>query len=226
MDEQMNYDVIKGLADHPNPNKERAALTLGCTVRHINRMLAGYKASGKEYFVHGNKGRKPANTISDDTKLLVINSYRDKYYDANFTHYTELLAKHEGIFISASSVAKILESEYILSPKVTRAKQKRIRKILKDLKKAAKTQKEADAIQVNLVAVEDAHTRRPRAAYFGELLQMDATPYEWIPGSIWHLHLAIDDASGRIVGAWFDTQETLNAYYHSLLMPAISLGWN
>ena len=214
MDEQMNYDVIKGLADHPNPNKERAALTLGCTVRHINRMLAGYKASGKEYFVHGNKGRKPANTISDDTKLLVINSYRDKYYDANFTHYTELLAKHEGIFISASSVAKILESEYILSPKVTRAKQKRIRKILKDLKKAAKTQKEADAIQVNLVAVEDAHTRRPRAAYFGELLQMDATPYEWIPGSIWHLHLAIDDASGRIVGAWFDTQETLNAYYH------------
>jgi hypothetical protein len=43
---------------------------------------------------------------------------------------------------------------------------------------------------------------------------MDATPHEWVPDSIWHLHLAIDDASGRIVGAWFDTQETLNAYYH------------
>lgn len=45
---------------------------------------------------------------------------------------------------------------------------------------------------------------------------MDATPYEWIPGAIWHLHLAIDDASGRIVGAWFDTQETLNAYYQTV----------
>ena len=224
MDEQKKYEVIKGLADHPNQNKERAALTLGCTVRHINRMLAGYHLSGKEYFIHGNKGRKPIRTISDDIKLSVIDLYRKKYYDANFTHYTELLEKHEGISISASSVSKILESEYILSPKVTRTKQKRIKKHLKELKKAAKTQKEADAIQTNLVAVEDAHSRRPRAAYLGELLQMDATPYEWIPGSVWHLHLAIDDASGRIVGGWFDTQETLNAYYHVFYQILIDYG--
>lgn len=224
MDEQKKYEVIKGLADHPNQNKERAALTLGCTVRHINRMLAGYHLSGKEYFMHGNKGRKPIRTISDDIKLSVIDLYRKKYYDANFTHYTELLEKHEDISISASSVSKILESEYILSPKVTRTKQKRIKKHLKELKKAAKTQKEADAIQTNLVAVEDAHSRRPRAAYLGELLQMDATPYEWIPGSVWHLHLAIDDASGRIVGGWFDTQETLNAYYHVFYQILIDYG--
>lgn len=213
MDEQKKYEVIKGLADHPGSSKERAALTLGCTVRHINRMLAGYRRSGKEYFVHGNKGRKPANTIPQTTKEIVIDLYRNKYFDANFTHYTELLAKHENLTLSASSVSKILESEYILSPKVSRSKQKRIKKELKELKKAAKTQKEAYVIQTNLVAVEDAHSRRPRAAYFGELVQMDATPYEWIPGSIWHLHLAIDDASGRIVGAWFDTQETLRGYY-------------
>ena len=43
---------------------------------------------------------------------------------------------------------------------------------------------------------------------------MDATPYEWVPEQIWHLHLAIDDASGIVTGAWFDTQETLNGYYH------------
>jgi hypothetical protein len=111
-------------------------------------------------------------------------------------------------------VAKILESEYILSPKVTKAKQKRIKKELAEKKQSAKSQKEADAIQTNLVAVEDAHSRRPRCAYFGELEQMDATPYEWIAGETWHLHLAIDDAAGVITGAWFDTQETLNAYYH------------
>ena len=214
MDELKKYEVIKGLADHPQPNKERAALTLGCTIRHINRMLAGYKTYGKVYFVHGNKGRQPANTIQNDVKITIIDLYRSKYYDANFTHFTELLDRHEGISLSVSSVYKILESEYILSPKVTRAKHKRIIKHLKDLKKAAKTQTEADAIQTNLVAAQDAHTRRPRAPYFGELLQMDATSYEWIPGSIWHLHLAIDDATGRIVGAWFDTQETLNGYYH------------
>jgi transposase len=214
MDEQKKYEVIKSLADHPDGNKDRAALILGCTKRHINRMLAGYKAKGKTYFIHGNRGRKPATTIPEETCSLIVDLYRSKYYDANFQHYSELLESHEQIKVSASSVARILESEYILSPKVTKAKQKRIKQELAEKKKAAKTQKEADAIQTNLVAVEDAHSRRPRCAYFGELEQMDATPYEWIPGEIWHLHLAIDDATGSITGAWFDTQETLNAYYH------------
>jgi hypothetical protein len=214
MDEQKKYEVIKSLADHPDGNKARAALTLGCTIRHINRMLAGYLHQGKSYFIHGNRGRKPATTIPEETRRLVVDLYRSKYYDANFRHYSELLESHENIRISESSVAKILESEYILSPKVTKAKQKRIRKELAAKKKAAKTQKEICAIQTNLVAVEDAHSRRPRCAYFGELEQMDATPYEWVPGEIWHLHLAIDDATGTLTGAWFDTQETLDAYYH------------
>jgi hypothetical protein len=177
-------------------------------------MLAGYLHQGKSYFLHGNRGRKPATTIPEETRRQVVDLYRSKYYDANFRHYSELLESHEHIRISASSVAKILESEYILSPKVTKAKQKRIRKELAAKKKAAKTQKEICAIQTNLVAVEDAHSRRPRCAYFGELEQMDATPYEWIPGEIWHLHLAIDDATGTLTGAWFDIQETLDAYYH------------
>ena len=43
---------------------------------------------------------------------------------------------------------------------------------------------------------------------------MDATPYEWVHGQVWHLHLTIDDASGIVTGAWFNTQETLNGYYH------------
>lgn len=214
MNEQKKYEVIRSLVNHPTPNKQRAALTLGCTVRHINRMIKGYQEQGKSYFVHGNRGRKPANTIPLETRQLVVDLYRTKYYDANFEHFTELLGKHEDIHISASSVMSILEAEYILSPKVTKAKKKRIREQLKGEKQAAKTQKEADHIQSNLVAVENAHSRRPRAAYFGELEQMDATPFEWISGQIWHLHLAIDDATGRIVGGWFDTQETLNGYYH------------
>lgn len=215
MDEQKKYETIKGLLDHPETaNKDRAALSLGCTRRHVNRMIKGYQKEGKEFFSHGNKGRKPATTIPDDLRSKVVDLYRTKYYDANFEHYTELLARFEDIHLSAGSVMNILEAEFILSPKVTHAKQKRVRKMLEAQKKAAKTKKEQDAIQSNLVAVEDAHSRRPRCACFGELEQMDATPYEWIPGQTWHLHLAIDDASGRITGGWFDTQETLNGYYH------------
>ena len=36
MDEQKKYKVIKSLAERSNPNKQRAALTLGCIVRHVN----------------------------------------------------------------------------------------------------------------------------------------------------------------------------------------------
>ena len=79
MDEQKKYEVIKSLADHPAPNKQRAALTLGCTVRHINRMLKGYKEHGKAYFIHGNRGRKPANTIPNETRNPVSYTHLDVY---------------------------------------------------------------------------------------------------------------------------------------------------
>ena len=214
MNEHVKYEVIKALADHPDGNKDRAALKLGCTKRHINRMLAGYRKSGKAYFMHGNRGRKPANTIPDDMRNTISALYTTKYYDSNFTHFTELLAEHEDIHLSTSAVTSILEAEYILSPRVTKAKRKRIKKALLEQQKQSKTQKEKAAIQTNLVAVGDAHTRRPRCAYFGELQQMDASSYEWVPDQIWHLHLAVDDATGTVTGAWFDTQETLNGYYH------------
>ena len=215
MDEQKKYEVIKSLVDHPDTaNKDRAALLLGCTERHINRMIQGYLKNGKEFFIHGNRGKKPATTIPLEIRQQVIDLYKIKYYEANFEHYTELLKKNEGISICASSVMSILESEYILSPKATKAKRRRIKQQLKAKKEIAKSKKELSEIQANLVAVDDAHSRRPRCAYFGELQQMDATTNEWVPGQIWHLHLAIDDASGVVTGAWFDTQETLNGYYH------------
>ena len=41
------------------------------SIRQIDRMIAGYKEFGKEFFVHGNRGRKPKNalhaTIDDAT---------------------------------------------------------------------------------------------------------------------------------------------------------------
>ena len=205
MDEQKKYEVIKKLADE-HANKQRAAVTLGCTVRHINRMISGYKAHGKEYFIHGNRGRKPAITIPEKTRQTVLDLYRTKYYDANFQHFKELLATHEGINISCSSVAGILEAQYILSPKVTHAKKKRMKKLLEHKKETAKNKRELDAIQTNLVAVEDAHSRRPRCAYFGELEQMDASSYVWFGNETATLLLAIVDATGAVTGAFFDKE--------------------
>lgn len=213
MDEQKKYDVIKKLVAE-NGNKDRAALTLGISKRQVYRLISVYNEKGKAGFIHGNRGRKPVTTIPDVTRQLVLDLYKTKYCEANFTHFTELLSRFEGISLSVSSVSSILEAHYILSPRVTKAKRKRIKKQLKAKQNAAKTKKEAVQLQANLVAIEDAHSRRPRCAYFGELLQMDASSFSWFGSSSTTLHIAVDDASGSITGAWFDQQETLSGYYH------------
>ena len=58
MEENKKYIIIKKLVE-TNGNKKRAALDLNCHSRHINRMIKGYKEQGKDYFIHGNHGRKP-----------------------------------------------------------------------------------------------------------------------------------------------------------------------
>lgn len=58
-----------------------------------------------------------------------------------------------------------------------------------------------------------AHPRRLRCKYMGEMIQMDASQFYWIEDQQWYLHLAIDDATNTVVGAYFDYQETLNGYY-------------
>lgn len=213
MDEQKKYDVIKELVDTQG-NKDRAAMTLGISRRQVDRLIIAYKEKGKAAFIHGNRGRKPAITTPDEVRKTVVDLYRTKYYEANFVHFTELLERNEGITLSVSSVTNFLEADNILSPRVTKAKKKRIKKELEQKKAAAKTKKEVEEIQANIVAVEDAHSRRPRCAYFGELEQMDASPYEWFGTEKTTLHIAVDDATGKITGAYFDNQETLKGYYN------------
>lgn len=68
--------------------------------------------------------------------------------------------------------------------------------------------------KLDLLDRSQANPRRLRCAYFGELIQMDVSPRSWFNDQITHLYLAIDDATGKIVDAFFDKQEMLNAYYH------------
>ena len=57
------------------------------------------------------------------------------------------------------------------------------------------------------------HRTRERKPQEGLLLQMDASPYEWIPGIKCSLHGAIDDARGNITGLYFCENECLNGYF-------------
>lgn len=49
------------------------------------------------------------------------------------------------------------------------------------------------------------HPKREKGKYFGEVIQMDASEFDFLEnGTVVHLHLAVDDATGTVVGAHFD----------------------
>lgn len=215
MNEELKYEVIKKLVDS-NGNKQRAAIELNCTVRNINRMINGYKEKGKAFFIHGNRGRKPAHALAESVKQDIIDLYRTKYENSNLVHFSELLEEFEGINVSSTTIRSILLQEFILSPKAKRASKKALHKKLKDIEKETDSKNQVAIIQSAILDMEDAHPRRPRCAYLGEMLQMDASVHHWFGQGKSQLHIAVDDATGAIVGAYFDTQETLKGYYNIL----------
>ena len=212
MDNEQKYQVIKELVDHGG-NKERVALKLGCCLRTINRYIAGYISEGKAYFIHGNSGKIPIHALSESAKNDIVDLYINKYYDANFAHFTELLCKEEQIYVSESTVRNILSAADILSPIANRATKREYKKKLQEALKEAKKPKEIEKIQAKIIEADDPHPRRPRSSKFGEMIQMDASLHLWFGDSKATLHLAVDDATGIIVGAWFELQETLKGYY-------------
>jgi nitrogen regulatory protein PII-like uncharacterized protein len=214
MKENHKYLIIKKLVE-TNGNKTAAALRLNCTVRTIDRLITKYKTKGKEAFVHGNKNRKPINAIPDDLKTTIIDLYITKYEGANFKHFCELLHKYEAIEVSYTTIKNIFDGALIVSPKATRKMKKRVKKTLLEKKKKKNISfKEKASLSKKIVAIEDAHPRKPRAKYKGELIQMDASQHVWFGNKKTYLHAAIDDCTGEIIGAYFDSQETLNGYYN------------
>ena len=213
-EEQLVYEVIKELVER-NGSKNRAALKLGCSRRSIDRYVAGYISEGKTFFAHGNRSRLPINAIPRDLAAKVVSLYHEKYYDSNFTHFTQLLRKLENIDISLSTVRRILSDARIASPQAYRRTKKRLNAQRKQVTHLnGGEQPRPEQVRSSIVPPSEAHPRRPRSTYFGEMIQMDASLHPWFGDHKSTLHIAVDDASGVVVGAWFDRQETLNGYYH------------
>ena len=212
--ENRKYEIIKKLIE-TNGNKERARIKLGLkSIRQVNRLIAGYKDFGKEFFVHGNKGRKPKHALTDEFKNEIEILYTSKYFDCTYTQFTEYLAERENIFLSVPEVGQILRERYILSPKARKATKRNLKKKLIAQKEKLKSKKEIAKLQANIVALQDANPRQPRCIYFGEEIQTDACIHLWFGNLKTALHAAIDDSTGQVVAAYFDNQETLNGYYN------------
>ena len=251
MEQQEKYEAVKNWVDHGG-NKNRIAMRFGVTPRTVNRWIVGYRDSGKSFFLHGNTGRTPSFRIDDETRQKIIETYLTTYKDCNFAFFTQMLEKYEDIFVSEQSVRNILEADGIYPCKMWKKRRNRIhreqRAQEKELAKAneaventkdagkensvseiqaapeSTTQPIPVTAEKNRIAPGEAHSSRPRCKYFGELIQMDASSYVWFGDTLSHLHVAIDDSLGTIVGAYFDTQETLNGYYHVLKQILLNYG--
>lgn len=217
MNELEKYELIKKLVE-TNGNKKRAAQRLCITTRSVNRLIIKYKEQGKSGFIHGNRNRKPSTSIDPTIKKKVIELFSTTYDGVNLSHFCELLRTNENICVSRNTISNWLLQEDLLSPKAHRSTKKKLKIKLKVQKEYASNKEEHTEIEKKLKVIEKhkAHPTRSRKAYMGELIQMDASSMVWFGSEVTHLHVAIDDASGNIVGAYFDTQETLKAYYNVL----------
>ena len=162
---------------------KEGAESLGVTERQLRRLRRRYAKQGEKGVIHGNKGRRPRHALSEEQKTEIVRFYEEKYVDSNFTHYSELLAEHEGIRVSESCVGKILRS--------AGHKSKRRRK------KAPKGHRWRDRrSQVGMLWQTDATPFSWLGEDFGRFA----------------LHAAIDDATGIIVGAMFTRNECADGY--------------
>lgn len=180
--ENHQYKVIKKLVESDG-SKNRAAIKLNCSIRHVNRLINRYKTQGKKGFVHGNKNREPVNKISKELRTKILDLYCTEIPTANFKHATEILDEYFNIQISDTSLNTICRGNYILSPKAQRKTKREAKKLLKQLRTAASKGKEIEETNPKtnkIVALMDAHPRRPRSANFGELAQMDSSEYIWL----------------------------------------------
>ena len=133
--------------------------------------------------VHGNRGRPSKRKIKEKTVKRIVELAQGKYKDFNDHHLTDKLEAEEKIELSREKVRRILRAHGIASPNKRRGIQHR--------------------------------SRRERRAAEGRMLQVDGSPHDWLEGRGPRLCLigAIDDATGKVVGAFFQQAESSWGYF-------------
>ncbi|MEY8371816.1 ISNCY family transposase [Aerococcaceae bacterium 50-4] len=217
MAEINKYEIIKNV--HLNrTTKAQASIKLEITVRQVNRLLEKYRNEGRKGFKHGNTKRPPTNKHTTALKKRIVALYQTKYEGFNIKHFREKLISDEGIEVSYTSLRDILNASNIISPRANRKTKRALREKLETRAVSSKplTNREKERLEaVVSVGLSSAHPTRSRRKYAGELVQMDASQHKWFQGDeqYYHLHAAVDDATGSVIGAHFAFQETLDGYY-------------
>ena len=117
--EIIKLQVVEKLIGKSITLKE-AALIIELSSRQVLRLKKGVILNGALSVVHKNKARKPANAIDEGLRQKIIGLKKsDDYQKANFSHFKELVEKHEEIIVSIQTMYRILKKGGLSSPKKT-----------------------------------------------------------------------------------------------------------
>lgn len=164
-----------------------AAVLLGLSERQVRRLLESYRAAGPRGVVHGNRGRKPAHSVSDDLREQVRALASGRYAGVNHSHLCELLAEREGITLPRSTLSDILREAGIRSPRPQKRRSKH-------RSRRERYPQEGMLLQIDASHHDWLEGRGPRLALLG----------------------AIDDATSRIAALRFEPTEDAAGYMRLL----------
>ena len=165
---------------------KQVATALGLSERRVKQIKKEVKENGVKSIQHGNRGRKPKNTIPNETRKKILelrNSYQ--YEMSNFKHFQELLKERENIDISYSALYNILRNAGIKSPKKHRKTKLHHRRKRKEC--------EGMMLQADGTPFDWFNT-----------------------GEKYSLHGFVDDATGKITGLYMCKNECLLGYLEVL----------
>ena len=162
---------------------DQAAELMGVTSRHTRRILAAYRERGAAALAQGHRGRRPVNATPEALVVDVAQLARTRYAGVNHTHLAELLAEREGIHIGRTTLRRVLLDAGLSSPRRRRPPRHRV--------------------------------RRQRMPQEGMLIQLDGSYHRWLGDQAppFTLLLAVDDATGQVVSAWFCEHEDARSYF-------------
>ena len=165
---------------------KQVAIALGISERRVKQIKKEVKENGVKSIQHGNRGRKPKNTIPDETRKRILELRSSYEYEiSNFKHFQELLKERENISISYSALYNILRNAGIKSPKKHRKTKLHHRRKRKEC--------EGMMLQADGTPFE----------WFGD-------------GEKYSLHGFVDDATGKITGLYMCKNECLLGYLEVL----------
>ena len=182
MKEQEKLAIIIRYSDGVITGSE-AAKQLGLTVRQIQRKKKTYLAEGMSSIIHKSKGKTTNRGFSKELSDRILSLYKEEYLGWNFCHFGDVLEDNHGIFVSDSYLYKLLTTNGYKSPARKKHRPK-------------------------------SHPPRVRRENAGELVQVDASKHQWLYGTdeYFHLHGAIDDATGIVTACIMMKEETILGY--------------